>query len=335
MTELIKLGHGAGGLLTARLIREVFLRRLPDQELARLNDSALLPLPTGDRLAFTTDGFVVDPYRFPGGDIGKLAVYGSVNDLAVMGATPLYLSTAYIIEEGFPITELTEIVDSLAEAAEQAGVKVVTGDTKVVERGGADGIFITTAGVGIVPAGVDLSAENVQPGDVVIVNGPIGEHGIAVLSQREGLKFETPVLSDCAPLNTLLQGLPERFPGIRYMRDATRGGVATVVKEMAVSSGTDIFLVEDDLPVRPAVAAACELLGLDPLYLANEGRVVMVVDGEVARDVLAVLQAHPLGAGAAIIGQVTTGAGNAFLRTGLGGTKFLDLLVGEQLPRIC
>jgi len=335
MTERIKLGHGAGGLLTSRLIKDVFLRRLDNPQLAPLNDAALLPVPAGGRLAFTTDGFVVDPFRFPGGDVGKLAVCGTVNDLAVMGATPLYLSAAFIIEEGFPLTDLEAVADTLAETAAAAGVTIVTGDTKVVERGSADNVFITTAGVGVVPAGVDLSAAKIRPGDAVIVNGPLGDHGVAVLSQREGLQFDTPVLSDCAPLNTLLEGLPARFPGIRCMRDATRGGVATVVKELAAASGTDIFLTEEDVPVRPAVAAAAELLGLDPLYLANEGRVVMVVAEQDAARVVQALRTNPLGLEAVVIGRVQEGEGNAFLTTGLGGTKYLDLLVGEQLPRIC
>ncbi len=342
--ENILLAHGDGGLLTAELISGLFLRFFRSPTLGRLTDAALLPLkagqaegdwPPGGRLAFTTDSFVVDPVFFPGGDIGRLAVCGTVNDLAVSGARPLFLSAAFILEEGLPMAELETVVASMAAAATEAGVEVVAGDTKVVERGHADRIFISTAGIGVVPPGVDLGGHRVTPGDLVLLNGPVGEHGLAVLSRRQGLEFETPVVSDCAPLSPLVLPLLPRFPGIKFLRDPTRGGVATTVKELAMAAGVDVFLFEERLPVDDRVRGAAEMLGLDPLYLANEGKVVMVVSAEEAPAVLEAMRQLPGGQKATVIGEVRAGNGNAYLRTPLGATRVLTLLAGEQLPRIC
>ncbi|MFO0754750.1 MAG: hydrogenase expression/formation protein HypE [Thermodesulfovibrionales bacterium] len=331
----ILLGHGSGGTLSRQLIRDLFLDAFDNEYLAPLNDQAVLSLPSA-RIAFTTDSYVVDPLFFPGGDIGKLAVCGTVNDLAVGGAEPLYLSASFILEEGLPFDDLRRIVASMAEAAEQAGVQVVTGDTKVVERGKGDKVFITTAGVGIVGEGISLSPASIRPGDVVIVSGFIGDHGIAVMTRREGMRLEAPVESDCAPLHGLVRSMLAADAGIRAMRDPTRGGLATTLNEFAASSGCGILIDEEAIPVREEVRGACELLGFDPLYLANEGKLVAVVPKGAARSVLAAMRGNPLGAGAAVIGEaVSDPPGRVLLKTSIGSRRIVAMLSGEQLPRIC
>ncbi|SDK28795.1 hydrogenase expression/formation protein HypE [Nonomuraea maritima] len=334
--ELITLAHGAGGKATHTLIEAVFLEAFRNPLLEPLGDGALLA-PAAERMAFTTDSFVVSPLFFPGGDIGDLAVNGTVNDLAMCGARPAHLSAGFILEEGFPVADLRRITASMAAAAEAAGVTIVTGDTKVVQRGKADGCYITTSGVGYVEQPVTLSAAGVRPGDAVIVSGSIGDHGAAVMLARDDYGIEASVASDTAPLHDivaeLLKALPEQ---VRTLRDATRGGVATVLNEVASASETAIVLREDAVPVRPEVTGICELLGLDPLYVACEGRFVAVVDGAHADQALDVLRGHPLGAGAAIIGSVAADPqGLVLLRTSFGGTRVVDVLVGDPLPRIC
>lgn len=337
MSERILLAHGSGGELSHELIRRMFAPAFANPALARLDDAAVLPAPpSGSRLAFTTDGYVVRPLFFPGGDIGRLAVCGTVNDLAMVGASPLCLSAAVVLEEGFPAADLERIVASMAAAAREAGVEIVTGDTKVVERGAADGCFITTAGVGVVPPGVDLSGANARPGDVVLLSGPVGDHGLAILSQREGLRFASPLESDVAPLNGLVRALLETAPALHTLRDPTRGGLATTLNEIARQSRVEIIVEEARIPVRPAVQALAELLGLDPLYVANEGKLIAIVAPEAVEAALAALRAHPLGREAAIIGRVQEGRpGRVALRTALGAHRVLDMLAGEQLPRIC
>jgi hydrogenase expression/formation protein HypE len=333
--ERIVLGHGSGGRLTADLVRNVFLPCLSNPVIDRLNDSAEVNVG-GNRMVFTTDSFVVNPLRFPGGDIGSLAVNGTINDLAVVGAQPVALAAAFILEEGFSIHQLTEIMQSMREASRQAGVPVVAADTKVVERGKADGMFITTSGIGLVAEHLQLGPERAQPGDAVLVSGPIGDHGIAVMSAREGLEFETTVVSDCTALHHLVSTMLDCAGTIRCMRDATRGGVATVINELANSSAVEIIIDEQAVPVRDAVRAACEILGLDPLYVACEGRLVAIVDCAHADQILAVMRRHTLGRGACRIGTVTRAARpRVLLRTPLGTTRLLDILAGDQLPRIC
>jgi len=338
MTETILLAHGSGGRLSHDLVRDVFACRLTNPLLDELDDAAVFSLPAGvGRLAFTTDSYVVQPLFFPGGDIGKLAVCGTVNDLAMRGAAPLYLSAGFIIEEGFPLADLERIVDSMAQTAREAGVAIVAGDTKIVERGAADKVFINTAGVGVVPPGVDVGANRVPPGDAVLVSGPVGDHGMAIMTQREGLRFQSPLVSDCAPLNGLVAAMLGAAPGaVHCLRDATRGGLATVLVEVAGSSHVGIEVDETAIPVREPVRAACELLGLDPLYVANEGTLAAFVAPEAAEAVLAAMRAHPVGREAVRIGQ-TSGehAGRVALRTTLGVRRVLDMLAGEQLPRIC
>lgn len=332
----ILLSHGSGGLLSHELIRDVFARHFANPHLDAHNDSALLDdLPPG-RLALTTDSYVVQPIEFPGGDIGKLAVCGTVNDLAVVGATPRYLTAGFILEEGLPLETLERIVVFMAATAREAGVQIVTGDTKVVERGAADGLFINTAGVGVVPADLSLSPANLQPGDVLLINGTVGDHGMAVMMQREELAFTSTLESDCAPLNALIGALLDAVPGaVRSLRDATRGGLVTVLNEWA-DHGVGIDIVEDAIPVREEVRAVSELLGLDPLYAANEGKVVAAVAPEAAKDALDVLRAHPLGENAAIIGEVTKAhAGRVVLETPYGAHRILQMLTGAPLPRIC
>lgn len=336
MSETILLAHGSGGLLTHELLREVFLSRFDNPLLAELGDAATLPpLPPG-RLALTTDSYVVQPLFFPGSDIGRLAVCGTVNDLAVSGATPLYLTCGFILEEGLPLELLVRVVDSMAATAREAGVQIVTGDTKVVERGAADGLFINTAGVGVIPPGVELGPAHMQPGDAVLINGTVGDHGIAVMLAREGLNFHADLRSDCAPLNGLSAAVLEAAPGsVRCMRDATRGGLATVLCEWA-ESGMGLEIEERAVPVREEVRAACEFLGLDPFYAANEGKVVMVVAAAAAEAALAALRAQPLGRDAALIGRVTAEhAGCVVLRTPYGARRVVQMLTGAQLPRIC
>ena len=334
MTERILLTHGSGGKTAHRLIEEVFLAAFDNPMLAAMEDSATAEF--SGRLAFTTDGFVVHPLFFPGGDIGKLAVCGTVNDLAMSGAVPLYLSLGLIIEEGLPVADLRRIVDSIAATAREAEVSIVTGDTKVVHRGKADGLFVTTAGVGRVRDGVSISSASAAPGDKILLNGTIGDHGVAVVSQREGLTFGGDVRTDCAPLGGLVAAMLEAAPGIRCLRDPTRGGVATTLNEIADRSAVGIRLVEDALPIRPAVAGACEMLGFDPLYVANEGKVVAVVPADRADAVLAAMRSHPYGREAAVIGEVTgDDPGRVTLRTRLGTTRIVEMLTGDLLPRIC
>jgi hydrogenase expression/formation protein HypE len=334
--QVILLGHGSGGTLTNQLIRTVFQEALHNTILDEMLDAALLDLGPG-RVAFTTDSFVVDPIFFPGGDIGKLAVCGTVNDLAVSGAVPLYLSSAFIIEEGFPIADLRRIVDSMQKAASAAGVRVVTGDTKVVGRGSADKIFINTTGIGVVPVGRSLSPRRMQPEDIVLVSGAMGDHGLTILAQREGLAFHTPVISDCTPLNRITSTIMEAGgDGVRCMRDPTRGGLATTLNELASQGGRGILVQETAIPLRREVIGACEMLGLDPLYLANEGKVIAVVAPGVAEPVLAAMRSLPEGQGAVAIGRVTeSDRGLVLLETDLGATRILNMLEGEPLPRIC
>ncbi len=333
--DTVLLGHGSGGKLTADLIRELFLPAFANPILARLDDQAVVNL-NGLRLAFTTDSFVVSPLFFPGGDIGSLAVHGTVNDLAMGGAQPLFLSAAFILEEGLPMDALRRVVASLQQAAAAAGVKVVTGDTKVVEKGSGDGLFINTTGLGLVPEGVELSADQARPGDRILLSGSVGEHGIAILAQREGLEFDTTVVSDTAPLHTLVAAMLVVSRKIHCLRDPTRGGLSSVLNEIAVQSQTGIEIDERAIPLREEVKGACELLGLDPLYVANEGKLVAIVEAGVAEEVLAAMRAHPLGAGAQLIGTVTDShRGLVTLRTALGTTRIVDMLAGDQLPRIC
>lgn len=332
--EKILLAHGDGGLLTHQLIRNIFLKYFSGQAAGVMYDAAVIPAP-GGRIAFTTDSFVVKPIFFPGGDIGKLAVCGTVNDLAVCGAVPVYLSVSFILEEGLEFRDLERVVKSLADTAGEAGVKVVTGDTKVVERGSADYIYINTTGIGMVPDGIKLGYELVNPGDVLIINGSIGEHGIAVLSGRDGISFTSPVKSDCAALNHLTGELLKRFKNIKLMRDPTRGGLATTVKELALDSKLDFILFEEKIPVSPEVMGAAGMLGLDPLYLANEGKVVLIASPGEGDEIVNFMRGHPLGGGAAVIGEVGEGRGDVLLKTTLGGTRIIDMLDGQQLPRIC
>lgn len=336
----VTLAHGGGGKAMKDLIEDVFTDVFANPLLAPMEDQARLDLAHlaayGDRLAFTTDGFVVDPLFFPGGDIGRLAVCGTVNDLAVGGAVPLYLSCAVIIEEGVAVDLLRDVAASMAAAAQEAGVQIVTGDTKVVARGACDKLFITTTGIGVVRDGIDLSAAGARPGDVVIVNGVLGDHGAAILCARGDMALDTPIDSDCAPLGDLISALLDAVPGVRFIRDATRGGLATVLNEVATASQAAIEIDEAATPIRGEVKGFCEVLGLDPLYLANEGKIVVIVPPDDADAALAALRAHPLGAGAAVIGQVADGMpGRVTMRTMIGGRRIVDMLVGEQLPRIC
>jgi hydrogenase expression/formation protein HypE len=332
--EVVTLAHGAGGKASAALVDHVFLQRFGGTGPA--NDAAVCPLPSGERLAFTTDAHVVQPRRFPGGSLGHLAVHGTVNDLAVQGATPLWLSAAFVIEEGFAVAELEELAADMADAARQARVAIVTGDTKVVGRGAADGVFVATAGVGLVPAGRQLGPEQVRPGDRVLVSGTIGDHGMAVLIARGDLALDADIRSDTAPVAGLVDALLTAAPGTRWMRDPTRGGVATVANELAHDTGLAVVLDEAALPVRPMVTGACDLLGIDPLYVANEGKVLAIVAPEQADGALAALRSHPLGADAAIIGEVVAEPeGIVVLRTSFGSTRIVDMLVGDPLPRIC
>jgi hydrogenase expression/formation protein HypE len=331
----IQLDQGSGGRATHELVQQLFIRSFQNEFLLQMNDSALLEITTG-QVAMTTDSYVVDPIIFPGGNIGSLAVHGTVNDLSMQGARPLYLTVGFILEEGLPLDTLREIISAMAGAAREAGVSIVAGDTKVVPRGKADKIFINTAGIGIVPPGVRLGGQNALPADGVIINGTIGDHGMAVLCKREGLAFENEIRSDSASLNDLIAGMLEACPDIHVLRDPTRGGVATTLNEIAQQSGVGIRLFEEALPIRDDVAGACELLGLDPLYVANEGKVIAILPEAAAEDVLGVMREHPLGRGARKIGEVVASdAGRVFLRTRIGGHRLVDMLRGEQLPRIC
>jgi hydrogenase expression/formation protein HypE len=327
--EIITLAHGAGGKSSAALVDAVFVEAFGNE----LGDGAVLTAP-GGRLAMSTDAFVVQPLRFPGGSIGHLAVHGTVNDLAMAGALPRWLSAAFVLEEGFPIAELRAIVADMASAAEAAGVRVVTGDTKVVPRGAADGLFVTTAGVGIIPEGREFAP--VQPGDRVLLSGTMGDHGMAVMLARGDLAIEADIASDTAAVSEMVEQLWKAAPSLRFLRDPTRGGVGTVANELAQETGLGVVLDELSLPVAPMVNGACEMLGIDPLYVANEGKVLAVVAPEEAAEALAALQAHPLGARAVDIGEIVVEpASTVVLRTAFGGTRIVDMLVGDPLPRIC
>ncbi len=331
----IDMSHGSGGRAMAQLIEELFGRAFDNEFLRQGNDGALLPQAHG-RLVMATDAHVVSPLFFPGGDIGCLSVHGTINDVAVMGAKPLYLSASFVLEEGFPLADLQRIVESMAAAAREAGVPVVTGDTKVVEQGNADGVFITTTGVGVVREGVDLAGSNARPGDVILVSGSMGDHGMAIMSRRENLAFDVPIESDTAALHGLVETMLDCGAAIRCLRDPTRGGLATTLNEIATQSGVGMLLEESAIPVKPVVDAACEFLGLDPLYVANEGKLVAICAAADADRLLAVMRAHPLAQEAAIIGTVHEDSHHFVqMKTGFGGRRNVDWLAGEQLPRIC
>lgn len=333
--DTIQLAHGSGGKLSADLIDRLFLPRFGNETLNKLEDQAVLDFPPG-RLALTTDSFVVDPIFFPGGNIGDLAVNGTVNDICMGGATPLYLSAAFIIEEGLPMESLHCILLSMENAAKQAGVKIVTGDTKVVSRGSCDKIFINTTGVGVVQPDIQISAANLQVGDKIIISGTIADHGMAIMTSREGLSFQSRVQSDTAALNGLVAKMLEFAPHIHAMRDPTRGGVAATLNEFARSSQVGITIYEEAITVLPDVRGACEVLGIDPLYVANEGKLIAVVSSDCAADILQIILDHPLGKQSAIIGEVVDDhTGIVAMRTGLGASRIVDMPVGEQLPRIC
>jgi hydrogenase expression/formation protein HypE len=343
MEDHILLAHGSGGVLSHELIRDVFAHHFTNRYLDDLGDAAVVgDLPLG-RLAMTTDSYVVQPLFFPGGNIGELAVCGTVNDLAVVGAKPLYLTAGFILEEGLPLEILERVVVSMAAMAHEAGVYIVTGDTKVVDHGAADGLFINTAGVGVVPPGINLGPAHLQPGDTILINGTIGDHGLAVMLQREGMAFGSALESDTAPLNGMIAALLDAVPGkVRCMRDATRGGLATVLNEWSAPpvsrpmGGIGIEVEEAAIPIRQEVRAACQFLGLDPLYAANEGKVVIAVAADAAETALKTLQEHPLGRNASIIGRVTDDhAGRVVLRTPYGSRRIVQMLTGAQLPRIC
>jgi hydrogenase expression/formation protein HypE len=333
--DKILLAHGSGGKLMHDLIKKLFVKKFSNPILENLDDMAVFELPNS-RIAFTTDSYVVNPLFFPGGDIGRLAVCGTVNDLSMSGAVPKFLSVAFVIEEGLSLNELEKILDSMVTAAAEARVKIVTGDTKVVEKQGADKLFINTAGVGVVPEKAEISATKARPGDKVLLSGTIGDHGIAVISQREGLDFKTQVLSDCAPLNHLVAEMLKASSNIRCLRDPTRGGLATTLNEFAESSQVCIMIEEDKVPIKEEVLTACEMLGFDPFHVANEGKVVAIVAAEDAEKVLSAMQRNKYGQHAAIIGEVLAEPrGKVLLKTPIGATRILDMLVGEQLPRIC
>lgn len=338
--KTLTMAHGGGGRAMRELIEKLIVPAFDNPRLAALEDQATVGLSSlaehGDRLAFTTDSYVVAPLFFAGGDIGKLAICGTVNDLAMSGAVPLFLSCGLIIEEGLPTADLQRVLASMAATAKAAGVQVVTGDTKVVNRGAADKLFINTAGIGVVPRGVNIAATRARPGDAVIVNGSLGDHGTAILVARNELELQSDIASDCQPLHGLVQAMLAACPDIHCLRDATRGGLATVLNEFAVSSKVGIRLHEQALPIKPEVRGACEMLGLDVLYMANEGKLVAVVPRSHADAVLAAMQAHPAGRDAAVVGEVLAApAGHVVLRTAFGGERVVDMLVGEQLPRIC
>jgi len=335
MEGSILLDHGAGGKASALLVGGLFAKHLGNEVLGQMDDAAVLPRPTG-RLAVSTDSFVVDPIFFPGGDIGSLAVHGTVNDVAMRGATPLYLTVGFVLEEGLAIADLERVVASMARAAKEAGVKVVAGDTKVVGRGQADKLFINTTGIGVIPEGLTLGAAQAQPGDAVLVSGTVGDHGVTIMASREGLGLAAPIASDSAPLNHLAAGLIAACPGLRTLRDPTRGGLATALNEIAALSGISIELDEAAIPIDPAVGGVCELLGLDPLYLANEGKLICIVEAAQAPAALNAMRADAHGKGAAIIGRCGgERAGRVWINTSVGGRRILDMLSGEPLPRIC
>ncbi len=331
----IVMGHGGGGKLSADLIQHLFLPAFGNEALNRLGDSTVFSLD-GGRVAMSTDSFVVRPLFFPGGNIGELAVNGTVNDIAMSGARPLYLTAGFILEEGLSLARLGTIVDSMAAAARGAGVQLIAGDTKVVDRGHGDGVYINTSGLGVIPPGVDIGPHRARPGDVVLLSGTIGDHGMAIMSVREGLQFETEIVSDTAPLNGLVEAMLAAAPDIHVLRDPTRGGLASALNEIAQAAKVGIALDERKIPVNPAVHSACELLGMDPFYVANEGKLIAIVPPVQAGAVLAAMRAHPLGGRAALIGQVVEAhPGLVVARTGIGGTRVVDMQIGEQLPRIC
>jgi hydrogenase expression/formation protein HypE len=334
--EVITMAHGAGGKSSAALVDAVFVEAFRNPILEGMGDASVLSLPSGERIAMTTDSFVVQPIEFPGGSIGHLAVHGTVNDLAVSGAVPRWLSAAFVLEEGFDIARLKKIVADMKQAADAAGVVIVTGDTKVVPKGAADGLYITTTGVGVVPADRELSADNVRPGDRVVLSGTLGDHGMAVMLARGNLAIEADITSDTAALHDLVASLLRAAPGTRWMRDATRGGLGTVCNELAQVTGLGVILDELLLPVAPQVRGACDMLGIDPLYVANEGKFVAVVPAEEAEAAVAALRTDPLGADASVIGEVVEKPGGIVaMRTPFGGTRIVDMLVGDPLPRIC
>lgn len=331
----VDMTHGSGGRAMAQLIDELFLKSFDNELLRQLNDQAAFNVPPG-RMVMATDSHVVTPLFFPGGDIGCLSVHGTINDVAMSGAKPLYLSAGFILEEGFPLSDLKAIVESMAQAANEAGVPIVTGDTKVVEQGKGDGVFINTTGIGVIPEGIHISGDRAQPGDKILINGTIGDHGVTIMSKRESLSFATNLQSDTAALHTLIAGMVAAVPDIHCLRDPTRGGVATTVNEMAQQSQVGMTLYEDALPIREEVNGACEFLGLDPLYVANEGKLICICKAADADTLLQVMRNHPNGKEAAIIGEVTEDS-NHFVQmeTSFGGRRMVDWLTGEQLPRIC
>lgn len=340
MDETVLLGHGSGGTMMKRIIDEVFFEAYADEELLEGNDAASLPAPAaGERIAYSTDSFVVTPHFFPGGDIGSLAVCGTVNDVATSGAVPKYLSCGFILEEGFPVADLKRICKSMAEMAKEAGVHIVTGDTKVVNRGHGDGVFINTSGIGFIPEGVNLSGAFCKPGDKILVTGTMGDHGITIMSCREELSFNADIQTDAAPLNHLIAEVIAAAPDTRCFRDPTRGGLASTLNELAAQSGVDFIVEEGAVPVKDAVLGACEMLGYDVYQVANEGKMVCVVPAEQAEAALAAMRANKYGADAAIIGQVVETPEErdprVSIRTGFGALRIMDMLVGEQLPRIC
>ncbi len=331
----VELTHGGGGRAMAQLIEELFLAAFDNHWLRAQDDGARLPACSG-RLVMATDSHVVSPLFFPGGDIGCLSVHGTINDVAMAGAQPLYLAATFILEEGFPLADLQRIVASMARASRQAGVPIVTGDTKVVERGKGDGVFITTTGIGVIPPGVEISASRAKPGDVILISGALGDHGMAVLSQRENLSFDTPIVSDTAALHGLVAAMMQVAPGVHCLRDPTRGGLGSALNEIAQQSGVGIRLREAAIPVHEPVRALCEFLGLDPLYIANEGKLLAICPAELGDTVLTALRDHPLGREAAIIGDVVVDDhGFVEMETTFGGRRLVDWLSGEQLPRIC
>ena len=331
----IVMGHGGGGTLSAELVEHIFKPAFSNAALDRMSDSAVVQVPAG-RLAYSTDSFVVRPLFFPGGSIGALAVHGTVNDLAMSGATPLHLSAGFILEEGFPMESLGRIVTDMAAAARAAGVTIVTGDTKVVERGRGDGVYINTSGIGLIAEGVHIAPQRARAGDAILLSGTLGDHGMAIMSVREGLEFETTIESDCASLHTLVAALLAAVPDVHVLRDPTRGGLASALNEIASEAKVGMVVREDDVPVKPQVRSACELLGLDPYFVANEGKLLAIVPGNSAQAALQALRAHPLGANAAIIGEVTDQhPGMLIGRTGIGASRVITMQIGEQLPRIC
>lgn len=333
--EKIVMGHGSGGKLMRSLIRETFLKNLQNPFLSSLSDSAIVPVGK-EKVAMTTDSYVVSPPFFPGGDIGKLAVAGTINDLCVVGATPGFITLALILEEGFPLSDLEQIIFSIKRTADEAGVEVVTGDTKVVEKGKGDGIFINTSGIGWIPSHISLSMRKIKAGDQIIINGPIGDHGAAVMMVRGGFEFESDLTSDCAALHSLIKEMLKIDRGIRFMRDPTRGGISAALNEIAEETGLSVIIHESEIPVRDAVSSICEILGLDPLYVANEGKVLAVIDKENSEEILRGMKFHPLGKEARIIGEITESPERrVVLKTRYGTSRIIDMPEEENLPRIC